>query len=224
MELKMDLSGIPEITKMVMDLPGKFFKGKKSAMGSIGWQVMNELRNHIEYGPPEWTGLHALTSRFKKQTRTAGKGNWVMRQQSPKSPAAWLGRFARYRLSKSADTLQIDFGKGKRGKQPGLLDPKLSVVARRIDGGEHIPVTPKMRKKWAATWYRAIKRKKNPVVGVDFFPLKKSTTMIDIPARPIFAPVMKKIRPKVGPFFEKRFWESYHGVEHNKRTVWGQVN
>lgn len=217
MQLKMTYDGLSETTRAVLDLPGKFLRAKKSAMGSVGWLVMGELRNHLEYGPPEWEGLHALTKKFRKQSRTLGKGNWVMRQKPPHSPAAWLGKFARYRVSKTGHLVQIDFGKGKRGKQPGRLDPQLAAVARRIDSGEKIPVTKKMRRKWAATWYRAKARGQEPVVGENFFPLRKSTRNIDIPARPVFRPVFRKIQPVVGPFFEKKFWASYHQVDRLKR-------
>lgn len=217
MKLSMTYEGLSDTTKTVMDLPGRFHSAKKSAMGSVGWLVMGHLRNHVEYGPAEWDALHGLTNKFRKQTRTLGAGNWVMRQAPPPSPAFWLGKFARYRVSRSGDTVQIDFGRGKRGKQPGRLDPNLSATARRIDSGEHIKVTDKMRKKWAATWYRAKARGQTPVVGKNFFPLRKSTTMIDIPARPIFSPVFRKVQPLVGSFFEQKFWASYHKVERSKR-------
>lgn len=211
-ELKMHYRGLSRVTREVLELPGAFARAKKSAMGSVGWLVMGHLRNHVEYGPPEWAGLHALTSRFKKAASGGGKGRWIMRRRPPHAPAVWLGKFARYRVSKSGNTVQIDFGKGKRGKQPGRLDPELSAIARRIDGGERVPVTEQMRRKWAATWYRAKTAAGGPQVGTTFFPLRKSTTVLDIPARPIFAPVFRKIQPLVGPFFEQKFWQSYHGA------------
>lgn len=214
MQFKMRYEGLDKVTKAVMDLPGKFNKAKKSAMGSVGFYVMSELRNHIEYGGlSSWESLHDLTRKYWKKKRGGASGQWVQRMNPPQSPMAWLGKFARYRVSKSADTVQIDFGKGKRGKQPGRLDPQLSAVARRMDQGERIPVTDRMRKKMAATYFRAVARGQEPVIGVNFFPLKKSTTSINIPARPIFGPVFKKIQPKAGSLFEKKFWDSYHGVK-----------
>ena len=212
-QIEMKYTGLSEATKAVMNLPGKFLKAKKSAMGSVGWLIMSEMRNHVEYGPPEWEDLHGLTNTYRKK-RGANAGRWVKRQRKPHSPASWLGKFARYRVSKSGSLVQIDFGKGKRkGANPGKLDPKLAAIARRIDAGERIAVTKKMRKKWAATWFRA---GKNPILGVNFFPLKKSTKFIEIPARPIFDPVFKKISPMISGFFEKKFWDSYNGVRHAK--------
>lgn len=216
--IEMAYSGLSETTKAVMNLPGKFLKAKKSAMGSVGWLVMGELRNHVEYGPAEWQDLHALTKTYYKKKGSGGK--WIMRRQAPHSPASWLGKFARYRASASGNTVQIDFGKGKsKGKQPGRVDPQLSVIARRIDSGERIAVTSQMRKKWAATMARASSRGGKPVLGVNFFPLRKSTQSIDIPARPIFAPVFRKISPKVSKFFETKFWESYDGARNKTRFM-----
>jgi hypothetical protein len=205
--ISMAYSDLSAATRAVMNLPGEFLKAKKSGMGSVGWMVMSELRNHVEYGPSNWQQLHALTKAYYKK-RGANGGRWVRRQRPPYSPASWLGKFARYRLSKTGNTVQIDFGKGKRGKQPGQLDSQLSAVAKRIDGGERIVVTQKMRRKWAATLARASSRGSKPEIGVNFFPLKKSTTSIDIPPRPIFGPVFRKISPKVSRFFETKFWAS----------------
>lgn len=214
--LGLTYSGLSEVTREVMNLPGKFLKAKKSAMGSVGWLVMTELRNHMEYGPPGWAKLHPLTAKYYKK-RGAHAGRWTMRQHPPLSPAEWLGKFARYRVSESGNTVQIDFGKGKKKKDPGRLDPELSVIARRIDGGEVTRVTKQMRKKWAATMYRASGRGREPHPGVNFFPLKKSTTTLETPARPIFQPVFRKVRPRVTGFFEQKFWESYYRDGHKAK-------
>lgn len=215
--ISMTYSGLSEVTLAVMNLPGKFLRAKKSAMGSVGWLVMTELRNHVEYGPPKWQKLHPLTKAYYKKKGSGGQ--WIRRRQAPHSPASWLGKFARYRASASGNTVQIDFGKGKKGKQPGRLDPQLSAIARRIDGGEQITVTGKMRKKWAATMARASARSGVPVIGVNFFPLSKSTKNITTPARPIFSPVFRKISPKVSKFFETKFWESYDGARSKSRFM-----
>lgn len=208
-KVEMTYTGLSALTKAVMDLPGTYLRAKRSAMGSVGWLTMVEMRNHVEYGPAEWEGLHALTKAYYKK-KNVGNGRWVRRNSPPHSPASWLGKYARYRVSLSGNTVQIDFGKGnKRSKLPGSVDPQLAAIARRVDGGEKIAVTAKMRRKWAMTMARASGRGSKPVLGVNFFPLKKTTQTIEIPARPIFAPVMRKISPKISKFFETKFWESY---------------
>lgn len=212
--IQMTYSGLSEVTRAVLDLPGIFRSAKKSAMGSVGWLVMVELRNHVEYGGLADEPLHALTKAYWKKRASGGK--WIRRRRAPHAPAEWLGKFARYRVSDTGSVVQIDFGKGKRNKNPGRLDPELSVIARRIDSGEQIPVTVKMRRKWAATLARVLAAGETPMVGVNFFPLRRSTTSIDIPRRSIFDPVFRKIKPRVSGFFEKKFWEAYNRRRGNK--------
>lgn len=214
--MQVAMTGLSERLLEVIELPGRFARARKSALGSVGWYIMTALANHVEYGPPGWKQLHALTRMYWKK-RGMGKGNWVRRRSAPPSPAAWLGKFARYRVSDTGSIVQIDFGKGKRNKNPGRLDPQLSAIARRIDSGERIPVTAKMRKKLAATYYRAARAKSDPEAGVDYFPLRKSTTEIVIPRRPIFTPVFNKVRGEVGALFERKFWASFYRIPEEMR-------
>lgn len=212
LSLHLELSGMSELTKTAMGLSGKYARAKVAAMKSVGWMGMVMLRNHIEYHPPEWAGLHPLTKKYYKKRGVGGR--WVMRGRPPRWPDEWLGKFARYRVAKDGHLVQLDFGKGKKNKSPGRLDPELAAIARRVDGGETIDVTMKMRKKLAATYYRAAQKKKGgaePVVGVDYFPLKKATRTLSTPPRPIFEPVQRKLDDQVGPWFEDRFWRNFYG-------------
>jgi len=205
MEIKMEEKGLKEITRTLMSLPGIFTRARKSALKSTGWLVQQELRNHIEYGgSSDWPGLHPLTADFKKKRTRSGKGDWIKRRSAPHSPMFWLGKFARYRVDNEGTFVQIDFGKSRRGK-PGTVDPEMAAVARRTEKGERIKVTKKMRGKLAAT---RRKRPKKQTPGVTFFPLKKSTHALQIPKRPVFAPVWKKVKPKVPVHFEDKFYKA----------------
>ena len=205
MEIKMEEKGLKEVTRTLMSLPGIFTRARKSALKSSGWLVQQEMRNHIEYGgSSDWPPLHALTAAFKKKRTRGGKGNWIKRRSAPKSPMFWLGKFARYRVDSDGTFVQIDFGKSKRGP-PGTVDPQLAATMRRTEKGERIRVTDAMRKKLAAT---RRKRPKNQISGVTYFPLKKSTHSLQIPKRPIFAPVWKKVKPKIPDYFEEKFYKA----------------
>ena len=202
LEVKLQHSGLDEMTRSVMGLGGLFARARRSAMGSVGWFVQQTLRNHLEYGPPEWQDLHDLTELFKKK---GGTGVWALRSNRPRSPAVWLGKFSRYRVSSDGGLVQIDFGKSKKGK-PGTFDPQIAPIARRIDQGETVRVTDKMRRKMAAT--KKATRGEH-VVGINFFPLRKDTDSLDIPARPIFDPVFRKIEDEITPLFARKFWASF---------------
>jgi len=201
-ELKLKVTGLTETTRAVMGMPGIFSRARTSAMKSVGWFVQVALRNHLEYGPSGWEHLHHLTEMFKKK---GGSGIWALRPSAPRSPAIWLGKFSRYRVSSDGGLVQIDFGKSKKG-HPGTFDPQIAPVARRIDQGEKIAVTEKMRRKMAATKKAT---RGDHVPGINFFPLRKGTTSLTVPARPIFAPVFSSVEPKVPALFELKFWSAY---------------
>ncbi len=205
MEIKMEEKGLREVTRTLMSLPGIFTRARKSALKSAGWMVQQELRNHIEYGgSSDWPGLHPLTAAFKKKRTKSGKGNWIKRRFAPHSPMFWLGKFARYRVDSEGTFVQIDFGKSRRG-QPGTVDPQLASTVRRTEKGERIPVTDAMRGKLAAT---RRKRPKKQTPGATYFPLKKSTHVLTVPKRPVFAPVWKKVKSKIPVHFESKFYKA----------------
>lgn len=201
-ELHVDYSELSEATKAVLKLPGLFERARKSALKSTGWYVQQELRNHVEYGGTNWPALHPLTKKFRHKY---GLGShWVKRTHHP-GPLFWLGKFARYRVDADGREVTICFGKSKRGS-PGTEDRGLMWVVRRAEEGETIHVTPAMRRFLAAT---RRKRPKQQEPGRTYFPLKKTTRRLKVPPRPIFGPVFKKVRPKIMPWFERKFWDAF---------------
>jgi len=202
MDLDFNAEGIDEAIKELANLPGVFSRARVSALKSVGFHLQRELRNHIEYGGAGGkTSLHPLTQKFKKKYGTKGKFKKT-RRGSDKPAFFWLGKFARYRVDPDGQILSVDFGKSNKGK-PGTLDRAISAIAKRAEAGEKIAVTPKMRRLWAST---KPKRPKDPEPGVHFFPLRADTRQIEIPARPIFKPVWRKMGPKVPQLFSQKFW------------------
>ena len=67
-----------------------------------------------------------------------------------------------------------------------------------------------MRKFMAAT-RRKRPRKQTP--GETYFPLKKSTSFLETPARPIFGPVWKKVGNRIPGHFEEKFWKALERYE-----------
>lgn len=201
-ELHTDYSELSEATRAVLNLPGLFTRARKSALRSTGWYVQQELRNHVEYGGTNWPALHPLTQRFRHKY---GLGShWVKRRSHP-GPLFWLGKFARYRVDDRGEEVSICFGKSKKGR-PGTEDRGLMSVVRRAEEGEVIRVTPAMRRFLAAT---RRKRPKQQEPGKTYFPLKKSTRQLQVPPRPIFKPVFRKVRGRIMPWFEQKFWGAF---------------
>jgi hypothetical protein len=194
-KINVDYSELSEATRAVMNLPGQFTRARKSALKSTGWMIQQELRNHVEYGGSGWPALHPLTRSFRHKYGIRSK--WTKRRSHP-GPLFWLGKFARYRVEDSGDTVNIHFGKGKKGG----FDRGLMADVHRAEAGDVVKVTPAMRRFLAAT---RRKRPKNQIPGQTYFPLKKSTSTLKTPPRPIFTPVWNKVSPRIAPWFEKKF-------------------
>lgn len=208
MKIAIDPKGLDQTTRAVMNLPGLFARARISAMKSTGWTVQQELRNHVEYGGEGWPELHPLTQAFRKK-RGLG-ADWVKRKRGAHQSALfWLGKFARYRVNDDGTLLQVDFGKSRKGK-PGTFDPALIGTVKRAEQGERIEVTDKMRRLLGATRRR---RPRNQEPGVTFFPLRKTTRFLDVPARPIFDPVWRKIKNRIPGHFEEKFWKALERYE-----------
>ena len=187
-----DMRGLTAAAQELGAMPAQIHRARKSALSSTAWMAKGELQNHVEYGGSGWAKLHPMTLKYRKR-----KGS------TPPTPLYFLGRFARYRVDAGGSLADIDFGKSKAGR-PGTYDRDLVDMVRRHEKGLTIPVTEKMRGFFGATRPKG-RRGKRAVPGRDYFPLKRSTTHITIPARKIFGPVWRKIQPKLAPHFNGKF-------------------
>ena len=197
---------------------GKFLgsamiKARRSALGSVGWWIRGQLRNHIEYGGAGWKPLHPIAKKFRKK-RNVGAKWFGRRRHHSETPYFWLGKFARYKVDRPGHNVWVDFGRSRAG-QSGQTDPQIVKVVKRAERGERIRVTGKMRRFFGTT---RRKRPKKQIVGQHYFPLKKTTRWLVIPPRKIFAPVEKRIKPLVPALFKKKFLES---IQRNTKWTWG---
>ncbi len=217
-DLHADIEGLDEATRLAAALPGNLARARKSALSSLGWWIRGELRNHIEYGGSHWPPLHPLTMKFrKKRGIKAGPGAWGGRRRGRHNTALfWLGKFARYRVDKEGELLDVDFGRSRAGK-PGSFDASLSATVRRAERGERIRVSEKMRRFLAAT---RRKRPKRQVPGKTYFPLRKTTRVLVVPPRPIFGPVKRKVEPQVPAYFTRKFWGAFERYTTGKKKSW----
>lgn len=189
--IRIDTSSLRDGARKLGAMPAQVERARISAMKSTGWMAMTELRNHVEYGGTGWAPLHPMTLKYRK------------RKSVPPTPLFWLGRFARYRVNPSGTLADIDFGKSRSGS-PGTYDPQLTDMVKRHERGLRIPVTERMRLFMGATRPKG-RRGKHSIPGRDYFPLRRSTHAIRIPARPIFDPVWNKVAPKIPRYFAMKF-------------------
>ncbi|MFA5704447.1 MAG: hypothetical protein WC982_13140 [Advenella sp.] len=208
--LVIDKNEIDEATRMAMTLPGIFTRARVSALKSLGWMIRSEVVKHIRTnGSGQWPRVHPFTLRFGKGFGGAPKRR---RRRSSYVPYRFLNRLVRYRVDDDGEMVQIDIGKG-RGGQPGQYDREMFDLVRRVSTGQTVRVTQKMR-----GWF-GLTRYKDPwsdtpepygrlKTGETFFPLRKSTTELKVPPRPIFDPVWRKTRSEIPGHFADRFWRA----------------
>ncbi len=203
MDLKLDPAQLDRLTRALAGMPGTMKRARISALKSTGYMIQQETRDYVEGGGSGWPGLHPMTRMFKAKYSAGKRTKWI-KPRSRKGPVHWLGKFARYRVDGEGSLVQVDFGKSRKGK-PGTFDPGLVGIVRRVQSGERITVTDKMRRFFGAT------RRKRPKVqtpGETYFPLRASTTTIEIPKRPILDPVFRAAKPRIPGRFEEKFWKA----------------
>lgn len=176
------------------------FEARRSGMVEAGVFLSTAIRQWIESGGKgTWEKPHPLSTMLTKS------GNkWAKRGGGYVSPYYSLGKYARYVANNNFTFEQIGFGNfkagdSKKGRQLSF-SKQLQDIALAAQTSRSIPVTPKMRLKFGAT--RGVIGEE---VGSAFFPLRKSTTMLNIPARPIMRPVFATSSVAAYSAFEKRF-------------------
>ena len=201
-KFNVDIKGLNETLSKLAKLPRDADHARKSALRGIGYEIRGEMKKFIQSGGDGWKPLSPLTKKFR-QNKT---GKWS-RKANNNSPLFNLGKFTRYSLDDSGNSVSIFMGKNKKGK----ADKFLQNVAERAEFGKRIAVTKKSRRHIAATRNG---RQKNAQLGEDYFALKKTTTQIEFPKRPIFAPVFRKVAPKVPKWFRDKFLASLKRQEN----------
>lgn len=225
MELSVDTKALSEATREVMGISELFKRAERSALKSTGWMIRNEMRGFIESsGRGTWAGYHPLTLKYKKKFKAREKekykkGSVAWGKVDVKKrlgPLYWLGKQARYRVAGDEASVGFGFshsggemrtrGDGTRRKlAPASMDPFLMNVIGRAEEGEVTNVTKAMRRFFGLTrsgnqgWQEA---------GFTMFPLKRSTSVLETPKRPIFDPVMARVQDMIAPHFENQFWQA----------------
>jgi hypothetical protein len=212
MDLSIDTTQLNQATREVMDLPGLFDRARISAVKSTGWMIRKEMRAFIESGGAgTWEALHPVSRYYAKKYKT-GTSKWIRPSLQAKSPMFWLGKHARYRVTD--DEAVIGFGRSSKG-ETGTLSPFLMQVLKRAEHGEITQVTDKARRFFGATRRT---NKAGQVPGTGFFPIRKDTSSLSTPERPIFEPVLARIRERIAPYFEDKFWFAVNRYRQGVKT------
>lgn len=178
------------------------------AMKSLGWMLAKEMKAGIKSGAPGG-------SRYKPLSGIKRRGNGRQRAITSGKAGRFLGKLARaigYQYKDNDGSLIV-----------GWLSRSAAALGTRIQGGETITVTPKMRAFWAAAGRKNV------------FPLSKDTKEINVPARPTIEPLKKALTPKMSGYYCSKIDEYLNAqmssVSHatskpsSRRVykVWGEI-
>lgn len=177
-----------------------------SAMKSEGWRLRNLIKIAITSGGPDgrkWEKLNPHTgvlARAKKGSVKNFKMVWKGQKGSKKRARQYKGSMLSTRsapLSKLAGAVRYDYDAADqmvsigfiRGK--GVSDGMLKLAGMHAKGFK-THITPKMRKMFFA-------------LG---FPIKKTTTTLESPARPVIEPVFRQEQGDIMTNIERKFFSN----------------
>lgn len=187
-----EIEGLEKLDELKKDIG----KSKTVAARKTGYMMSEELERFVvnEIKPP----LHPMSNTFRrKRNGKQQKGNPWPRSRKKDGPVAWLGKYSSYRVLQNGD-VKVDFHQNRDSSED---DRFLGAVVRRIQRGENVKVSKGMRRLFGATR----QGRKDATPGIDFFPLRKETSVLKVPPRKIFSPFANKVRVKAQSNFKKEF-------------------
>lgn len=173
--------------KKVESLPKIIFQARKSALNSVGFTLVKETKQYISTGGRgSWEKPHPMSTLLRK------KSSWSARNNVRRTAYEGLERLVAFKMDAAATSLQA--GLGNKIKINGI---PLEVIAQRMISGYTVPVSESMRRMFGAT-----KGIVGEVPGVSYFPLKKTTLNLVIPARKMS--ILDELGSRVTPMFSNK--------------------
>jgi hypothetical protein len=209
LELYLDERGeiaIENMADLLKALPKEAERAKVSALKSEGYRLRELIKEAIRRGGPEgdtWDKLNPHTgvlSRAKKGSVKNYKMVWKGQKGSKKRvrqykdvmlstrsmPLLKMAAATRYKYDKDMDMVSIGFI-----QRAGVSDNMLKLAGMHAKGFK-TRITPKMRKMLFA-------------LG---FPIKKSTTILETPARPVIEPIFRQEEKNIMRNIELKFFSN----------------
>jgi hypothetical protein len=164
---------------------------RRQATSETTQNYQSEIYDWIRsQGLGTWPDFHPMS---KKMVYEPSKKTWTKRKRRlGRTNYNWLMQFVKSRVNRAGTFARVRFGSGKTTEAR-----RLETRAIWVEGGHKTTVDDKHRRLWGATREAAGTSRKRQKPGVNFFPLKKETTTIEIEERPIMEPVYKRENRKV---------------------------
>jgi len=202
MVLKISVKGnAQKKIKGLLQLREIFSESKRSALSSVGFFWIEEIQEWIfSQGEGSWENSQFygnLARTFQKKYRV---GNNFSEREGKYTPFGFLANLSRY-IVRSENKLVVNWGtfsSRKQGAKKGKIKDEnlkfsnqLNRIAKRVQRGNKVRVTPQMRKLFALGT-RTDNYTRPGVPGENYFPIPDRTKTLVIPPRKIFDPVFKR--------------------------------
>lgn len=213
LDVQVNVRGLNETTRSMMELPAFFARARRSALKSLGYAVQQDLKSEGRQLGPR---LNPHTGVLSKARNAYGQRQWIKGG----------GRYKRSGTQWS----QAGRSGGRVGmaRQQGLVKQRFStrmnpfgrlvnMVRFQVDIEDNlVEIGLLQKKRQYYEWMRKnspgfstaiTKRMRKFFFGIGF-PLKRDTTQLSAPARPWISRVDQKWRQEAPMFFQNKFWEA----------------
>lgn len=217
-DIQVDIEGLSDLTKSVLDLPGLFARARKSALSSLGWSVQQDLKATGRALMPKLNPHTGVLSVMHTQGSRAGRNvTWAKRRRNKE----WVKGTSRLH--------------GKDGKVARKLSTRLQPFSRfvnmvryKTDPEDVLVEIGLLRPKanywqWMAKntagWSTAVTPRMRRMLFAAGFPIARETRQLKTPARKWIDVVRARWESKATEYFEKKFWEAYERYTSGKQTI-----
>ena len=173
----------PWVEDVIKEMPDM----RRKALKSLGWWMQKEIREGIKSGAPGGRRYAPLAGLSRRKV----SGRSAMKKGSAKGQILGkLGKAVGYQYKDEDGSVSV-----------GWLSRSAVYWGSIHEKGKRIPVTDKMRRFW---WSGARgKGRKRAIKKTGAF-LRRSTTEINIPARPTIDPMRQALAPRIPGYFVKK--------------------
>jgi len=205
--VSMTFPDLEQLEKDYIALPKDARKANLTGLNSSGLAMRDTYQSFTNtQGNETWPNLHPLTEQYYSKRSTGfgssflAKGSKVRFRKQKDEGGSFnaIGNNARFLVFPNTSFVLTGYAVAKK---PIRFSREVEKQVARIEAGEKINVTEDMRK------FFGTMRQFGETIGVDFFPLKKTTRQLNVEKRP-FEPVEELARRKTFRAYEKEFVKS----------------
>jgi len=192
-----------QVKRFMQQSPARAKWANTEALKMTGGHIRKKARKYIESGGQGWPPLSPLTKHRRSPLYFMGRLIRWRYGTAKGIPKVAIGFFPTAKRRKreriaTGSVYKISTTKTKRAAFKSYFGMTYDAFMKMVEYGKRIRVTPAMRKRFAA-------------VGT---PLRASTKVLNIPARPILGPIYRKEQNLIPKYYETKFFQKFFSKEN----------